>query len=75
MAGPSSTISLNSIVEVGIVDDIVGEIVTCGRVLRPYVDIGRGLDRLRVWQLLSSARLWPLTYNILIMFGIIYKVL
>ena len=34
MAGPSSTISLNSIVEVGIVDDIVGEIVTCGRVLR-----------------------------------------
>ena len=32
VAGPSSTISLNSIVDVGIVDDIVGEIVTCGRV-------------------------------------------
>ena len=35
MAGPSSTISVNSIVDVGIVDDIVGEIVTCGRVLSP----------------------------------------
>ena len=34
MAGPSSTISLISIVDVGIVNDIVGEIVTCGRVFR-----------------------------------------
>ena len=39
MAGPSSTILLNSIVDDGIVNDIVDEIVTCGRVfslrLRP----------------------------------------
>ena len=34
MAGPSSTILLNSIVDVGIVNDIVGEIVTSGRAFR-----------------------------------------
>ena len=33
VAGSSSTISLNPIVDDGIVNDIVDEIVTCGRVL------------------------------------------
>ena len=37
LAGPSSTMLLNSIVDNGIVNDIVDEIVTCDRVfsLRP----------------------------------------
>ena len=33
MTCPSSTISLNSIVDAAIIDDIVGDIVTCGRAL------------------------------------------
>ena len=49
VAGPSSTISLNSIVDVGIVDDIVDEIVTCGRALN-----GEVTSSIQIWNLQGS---------------------